>query len=135
MIVPITAGSSAAAVNLRGTPADASFGLMTTVAEPPPRPVPQQCRGDTQQHHGPGQQVQRRGVVHVVGAEQEGVHAMVMVASTRPSWSTPNSAANRAAATTTAPPAGAGMIRIAVGLRPGSSATRVSSSVSGGWST
>jgi len=58
MIVPITAGSSAAAVNLRGTPA-----------------------------------------------------------------------------TTTAPPASAGMIRIAVGLRPGSSATRVSSGVSGGWST
>ena len=33
MIVPITAGSSAAAVNLRGTPADASFGLMTTGAD------------------------------------------------------------------------------------------------------
>ena len=41
-------------------------------AEPPPRPVPQQCRGDAQQGHGPGQQVQRGGVVHVVGPEQDG---------------------------------------------------------------
>jgi len=58
MIVPITAGSSAAAVNLRGTPA-----------------------------------------------------------------------------TTTAPPASAGMIRIAVGLTPRTSVIRDRSGTSGGWST
>ena len=44
---------------------------------------------------------------------------MVRAASTLPSRPAPNSAANRAAATTTAPPASAGMTRIAVGLRPG----------------
>ena len=64
-----------------------------------------------------------------------GEQAMASAASTRPRRPAPNSAANRAARTTTAPPASAGMIRIAVGLRPGSSAMRVSSGVSGGWST
>ena len=63
-----------------------------------------------------------------------GVHAVMRAASTRLSRP-PNSAANLAAMTTTAPPASAGMIRTAVGLTPSRSVTRVSSGPTGGWST
>ena len=65
-----------------------------------------------------------------------GAHAVVSAASTRPNLPAPNSAAHRAAMTTTAPPASAGMIRTAVGLTPSTLVTiLVSSGASGGWST
>ena len=64
-----------------------------------------------------------------------GAHAVARAASTRPNRPAPNSAASLAATTTTVPPASAGMIRIAVGLTPSRPVMRVSSGVSGGWST
>ena len=64
-----------------------------------------------------------------------GAHAVARAANTRPNRPAPNSAASLAAMTTTAPPASAGMIRIAVGLTPRTSVIRVSSGTSGGWST
>ena len=64
-----------------------------------------------------------------------GVHAVMTEASTRPNRPAPNNAANLAAMTTTAPPASAGTIRIAVGLTPRMPVIRVISGASGGWST
>jgi hypothetical protein len=61
-----------------------------------------------------------------------GAHAMMRAASTRPDRPAPNSAASLAVMTTIAPPASAGMTRIAAGLTPGKPVTRVSSGPSGG---
>jgi hypothetical protein len=41
-------------------------------AQPPARPAAEQGRGDAEQHGRPGQQVQRRGVADVVGADEDG---------------------------------------------------------------
>ena len=53
-------------------------------------------------------------------------------ASTRPNRPAPNRAASLAVITTIAPPASAGMIRIAVGLTPRMPVIRVSSGPIGG---
>ena len=68
-------------------------------------------------------------------ARTSGAHAVSRAASTWPNRPAPNRAANLAARTTTAPPASAGTTRIAAGLTPSTSVTRVSSGASGGWST
>ena len=60
---------------------------------------------------------------------------MMSAASTRPNRPAPNNAASLAVMTTIAPPASAGMIRIAVGLTPRMPVIRVSSGPIGGWST
>ena len=64
-----------------------------------------------------------------------GAQAVASAASTWPNRPPPNSAANLAAMTTTAPLASAGMILTAVGLTPGMPVIRVSSGTIGGWST
>jgi hypothetical protein len=68
-----------------------------------------------------------------VPPRRKGEQAVARAASTRPFLPAPNRAAIRAAMTTSAPPARAGMTRMAVGLLPPIALpSRVSSGVSGG---
>ncbi len=76
----------------------------------------------------------RGGVADVHGAEEDR-RGRRRQGGEHPARPAPNSAASLAAMSTTAPPASAGRIRIAVGLTPNRSVARLSSGASGGWST